>query len=132
MCRSQDPPIWAPLLSGTECRNLREQVVGLGECRYRSQPIEQRSGLVENRRSFMRLAEAYEAAAVALESVGVFWDDAEPFPEPGDVGVAVRGGLVVASQNRAVTTLRSSRCPNSSVAKGEAHAPQKRNPSGFS
>jgi hypothetical protein len=31
-----------------------------------------------------------------------------------------------------VTTLRSSRCPTSPVAKGEAHAPQKRNPSGFS
>ena len=34
------------------------------------------------------------------------------------------------SQNRAVTTLRSSRCPTSPVAKGEAPAPQKRNPSG--
>ena len=52
---------------------------------------------MENRRSLVRLAEADEAAAVALESEGVFGDDAEPFPAPGGVGVAVRGRLVVAA-----------------------------------
>ena len=86
-----------PTLSGTERGGLREQGVGLGECRYRSQPIEQCSGLVEDRRSFVWLAEVDEAAAVALEGVGVFGDDAEPFPALGGVGVAVRGGLVVAA-----------------------------------
>jgi hypothetical protein len=54
-------------LSGTERGGLLEQGVGLGECRYRPQPIEQRSGLVENRRSFVWLAEVDQAAAVALE-----------------------------------------------------------------
>ena len=83
--------------SGAERRGLREQGVGLGECRYRSQPVEQCSGLVENRRSFVRLAEVDEAAAVAQEGVGMFGDDAEPFPALGGVGVAVRGGLVVAA-----------------------------------
>ena len=86
-----------PAPSGTERRGLREQGVGLGECGYRSQPIEQRSGLVEDRRSFVRLAEVDEAAAVALEGVGVFGDDAEPFPALCGVGVAVGGGLVVAA-----------------------------------
>ena len=83
-------------LSGTERGGLREQGVGLGERRYRSQPVEQRSGPVESRRSFVRLAEADQAAAVAQKSVGVFGDDAELFPAPGGVGVAVRGRQVVA------------------------------------
>ena len=86
-----------PTLSRTERGGPREQVVGLGERRYRSQPIEQCSGLVENRRSLVRLAEADEAAAVALESEGMFGAHPEPFPAPGGVGVAVRGRLVVAA-----------------------------------
>ena len=86
-----------PTLSGTERGGPREQVVGLGERRYRSQPVEQHSGLVESRRSLVRLAEADEAAAVALESVGVFGDDAEPFPAPSGVGVAIGRRLVVAA-----------------------------------
>lgn len=50
-------PADMPAPSGTERRGPREQGVGLGECGYRSQPVEQRSGLVESRRSFVRLAE---------------------------------------------------------------------------
>jgi hypothetical protein len=76
---------------------LREQGVGLGERRYRPQPVKQRLGLVENRRGFVWLPEADEAAAVALESEGVFGDDAEPSPTLCGVGVAVGGGLVVAA-----------------------------------
>ena len=91
------PSPWLALLnlSGTERRGLLEQRVGLGECRDRLQPIEQRSGLVENRCGFVWLAEVDEAAAVTLEGVGVFGDDAEPFPALGGVCVAIRGGLVV-------------------------------------
>ena len=59
--------------------------------------IEHCAGVVENRGSLVGLAEVDEAAAVALEGECVLRDHAELFPALGGVGVAVRGGLVVAA-----------------------------------
>ena len=59
--------------------------------------IQQCSRLAEDRGSLVWLAEVDEAAAVALEGVGVFGDDAELLPARGGVGIPVPGGLRVSS-----------------------------------
>ena len=82
---------------GAERGGLLEECVCLSECGCRLELGEEFAGVLENRGSFVCSAEVDEAAAVAQEGVGVFGDDAEPFPTLGGIGVAVRGCLVVAA-----------------------------------
>jgi len=74
-----------------------EYEVCLCECGCRVKPMEQLASVLENRYSLVDSAKVDQAAAVALHGKGVFRDHAELLPALGGVGVAGRGGLVVAA-----------------------------------
>lgn len=76
---------------------MLEERVGCGDGGCGTELVEDGARLVEHGVGLGWLAEAEEAAALALEGIGVFWDDAELFPALGSVSVAGGGGLVVAA-----------------------------------
>jgi hypothetical protein len=74
-----------------------EEGVGVGDGGCGAELGEDVAGVVEDGRSLVGPSEGDEAAAVALQGVGVFGGDAELFPARRGVCVPISGCLVVAA-----------------------------------